>query len=825
MLPVQIAKVALSAANYAIDKPYDYLIGQELTPLPAGVRVIVPFGAGNRRTEGLVLSVQERAEPAGKRLKAILARLDEEPVLDEEGIRLALWVRERWFCTVYEAARAMLPAGLYYALQDCYRLADGVDKEAALAAAGRSERERQVVELVSARSVGAEAAVIREAFGTKDPGPALRSLMAKGVLALTTSAERGVGDKTEKLISLALPAEEALAQVSARRKTGPLRYAVVELLAGIGEASAKEVCYFTGASNATLRSLEKSGLIVSREREVFRRALPEHIPQAGPIVLNAEQSAAFQGLDALAEKGQAAVALLYGVTGSGKTQVYLRLIQETLARGRTALVLVPEIALTPQLMSIFTAYFGEEVALLHSSLPSGERYDEWKRARQGKARVVLGTRSAVFAPLPDLGLIILDEEQEGSYKSENVPRYHARDVAKYRASRAGALLVLGSATPSVETMYHARAGQYHLFHLAHRYNERALPSVLIADMREELKRGNDGPLSLPLREALLENIQRGEQSILFLNRRGASRRVTCLSCGQVPTCPRCSAYLTYHSANHRLMCHYCGHSEPMPDACPACGGPLEHVGAGTQRVEQALRELFPDVEVMRMDADTTTASRSHEKLLARFREERVPILVGTQMVAKGLDFENVTLVGVLSADQGLYVDDYRAGERTFSLITQVVGRSGRGSKAGRAIIQTFAPDNDVILAAADQDYDRFYAQEIALRRVRCCPPFESVYVVNVSGPEEGQVLRVCAFLRDTLRAWLDLPAYAALEHQILGPAPAAVAKVNDRYRYHLTLMAEDKRAMRELVAHLVRCAQADKKNRGVSVSADIDPMD
>ena len=817
------AKIALSAATFAIDRPYTYMVPGELAGLRPGVRVIVPFGPGNKRTEGLVLAVEDIPAP-DKPLKSVLTQLDEEPVLDEEGIHLALWIRERWFCTVYEAARAMLPAGLYYALQDCYQLSDGVDQDVALAAAGRSKHEQRVVELVAPYRHGLEVGKLREAFGTKDPGPALRSLVEKGVLTLITSASRGVGDKTERWASLAIPPEEALAQVEPKRKTAPLRYAVVELLAGIGEGVAKEICYFTGATLSTLKALERSGLLVLEEREVLRRPPSEQSQPAGPIHLNEEQEEAFRGLNALAAAEKPSAALLYGVTGSGKTQVYLRLIQETLKRGKSALTLVPEIALTPQLMAIYASHFGEEVAVLHSSLPAGERYDEWKRIRSGRARVVVGTRSAVFAPLKDLGLIILDEEQEGSYKSENVPRYHARDVARYRIGRNNALLVLGSATPSVETMYHARQGDIHLFTLKHRYNEKVLPQVYLADMKEELRAGNPSPLSEPLQIAIQENLERGEQSILFLNRRGASPMVTCLSCGQVPTCPRCSAYLTYHSANRRLMCHYCGHSEPLPDACPECGGSLKQTGVGTQRVEETLRQRFPGVEVMRMDADTTTASRSHEKLLARFRDERVPILVGTQMVAKGLDFENVTLVGVISADQGLYLDDYRAGERTFSLITQVVGRAGRGSKEGRAIIQTYTPENDVITAAARQDYDHFYEQEIGLRRVRGCPPFASFLVIHVSGPEEGQALRVCAFLRDTLKQWLQKPDYREIDCKVLGPVPAAVAKVNNRYRYRLTLVAPNTRQMRELVAHLVRCAQTDRKNRGVSVTADVDPM-
>ena len=822
-MSVKLAKIALSAATFAIDRPYTYQVPEELSDLCPGVRVVIPFGPGNKRAEGLVLSVEEAPLPE-KPLKIILTRLDETPVLDEEGIRLALWMRERWFCTVYEAARAMLPAGLYYSLQDCYRLSDGVELVEALEGAGRSKHERQVLELVAPCRQGLEEGIIREAFGTKDPGPALRALVSKGLLTVTTSAARGVGDKREKWASLALPPEEAMAFVESKRKTAPLRYSVIELLAGIGEATTKEICYFTGATLSTLKGLEKSGLLQIEEREVYRRSEPRPVISVGAVTLNEEQEKAFEGLNACAKSGKPSVALLYGVTGSGKTQVYIRLIQEALNRGQTALVLVPEISLTPQLLAIFTAYFQNEVAVLHSSLPAGERYDEWKRIRARKARVVIGTRSAIFAPLQNLGLLILDEEQEGSYKSENMPRYHARDVAKYRASYHRALLVLGSATPSVETMYHAQKGDYSLFTLSHRYNERILPEVLITDLKEELREGNNTPISGSLREAIGENLSRGEQTILLLNRRGASPMVTCLSCGQVPTCPRCSAHLTYHSANRRLMCHYCGHSEPLPNDCPECGGDLKPVGMGTQRVEDALHQCFPDVEVMRMDADTTTANHAHERFLSRFREEKVPILVGTQMVAKGLDIENVTLVGVISADQGLYIDDYRAGERTFSLITQVIGRAGRGSKEGRAIIQTYTPENDVILDAARQDYDHFYAKEIELRRVRECPPYFSFFVIHVSGPEEGQALRVCAFLRDTVQQWLDIPGYKGRYCKILGPIPAAIAKVNNRYRYRLTLIGTNDRPMRELVAHLLRCAQADRKNRGVSITADVDPV-
>ena len=439
--------------------------------------------------------------------------------------------------------------------------------------------------------------------------------------------------------------------------------------------------------------------------------------------------------------------------------------------------------------------------------------------------MVIGTRSAVFAPLEQLGLVILDEEQEASYKSENNPRYHARDVAKYRCVQSGALLVMGSATPSVETMYSAQTGRCGLFTLKERFNRRALPQVQVVDMKEELRAGNGRAISRPLQQALEDTLVRGEQAILFLNRRGASRMVSCGECGAVPECPRCSVKLTYHSANGRLMCHYCGHSEPLPDACPSCGGALNFLGYGTQKVEEELHAAFPGREILRMDTDTVSATQSHEKLLSRFEKERIPVLVGTQMVAKGLDFENVTLVGVISADLSLYVDDYRAGERTFSLLTQVVGRAGRGAKQGRAVIQTFTPENDVIRCAARQDYDSFYEQEIELRRMRLCPPFRELFVLTASGPLESAVLRTCMRLRRSLEGWLAQPPFRDWELTVLGPAPASVAKINDRYRYRLTLAAQNTKEIRAMVAHLVRCAQTDKENKGVSVSADVNPLD
>ena len=815
-----IAKVAVSRAVYAIDRPYDYLVPPELEErLKPGMRVLVPFAAGNRGSEGIVLSMG--AETGETRsLKSIEAALDEEPVLDHKAIQLALWMRERYFCTVYDCVKAMLPAGLYFSLRDCVALKQGVDREKAYAAAEGSAAARRLLDLLWSWGGTGDMEQIRLAFGPQDPNPAIRRLTEAGVAQMETSTQRGVGDKTEKLAVLAIPAEDAMAMVTPRRKSAPLRYAVTELLCTLGAASAKELCYFTGASMSTIKSLEKSGILTLEAQEVLRRPVLEEVEPASPPVLNEEQQWAFEGLEKLSAQGKAAAALLYGVTGSGKTQVYIRLIQSVLERGKTALVLVPEIVLTPQLLRIFASHFGTQVALLHSSLRAGERYDEWKRVRRGEAQVVLGTRSAVFAPLQNLGLVILDEEQEASYKSENVPRYHARDVAKYRCVQNNALLVLGSATPSVESMYHARQGDYALFELRRRYNQKALPQVLMVDMKKELRAGNNTDVSGVLREELEENFKRGEQAILFLNRRGASRMVFCGECGQVPECPRCSVKLTYHSANGRLMCHHCGHSQPLPPACPECGGILNFIGTGTQRLQEELEELFPFCPVLRMDTDTISAAHPHEELLDRFQKENIPILVGTQMVAKGLDFENVTLVGVVAPDLSLYVDDFRAGERTFSLLTQVVGRAGRGEKKGRAVIQTFTPENDVIRCAARQDYDQFYEEEIALRQLRRYPPFADLTVLTASGADEGAVLRCCTRLRRSLEQ--ALPRVPG-QWQLLGPAPAAVAKINNRYRYRLTLTGPVGKEARALLAHLLRAAYQDKDNRGVSVYVDVNP--
>lgn len=819
-----IAKLALAAATFAIDLPYSYRVPSQLEGvLRPGMRVLAPFGTGNRPSEGLVLSLEEGEGRKG--LKELRTLLDARPVLSQEGIRLALWMRERFFCTVYDAALTMLPTGLWYVLKEGYALAPGADRETWEAATRARPRANQLLQLIQAAGGRADLEQIKAIPDLKDPRRLLRELEKEGLVVKATNARRKVKDKTEPIACLAVDPAQALAQMAPRKKTSPMAYAVTELLSNLGSASVKELCYFTGASRQTVKSLEKRGILTLREQEVFRRPLPEAQKLQPVSVLSEQQQVAYEGLAALMDRDEPQAALLYGVTGSGKTQVYLHLIQKTLAEGRGAIVMVPEIALTPGLLQIFISHFGRQVAVLHSCLPTGERYDEWKRVRDGKASVVIGTRSAVFAPLEKLGLVILDEEQEGSYQSESMVRYHAREVAKFRCTQHKGLLLLGSATPAVESRYAAETGRYHLFTMTARYNAHDLPQVRLADMKEELRRGNHTGLSALLKEELEENLQRGEQSILFLNRRGNSRMVVCPQCGETPSCPRCSVHLTYHSANGRLMCHYCGHSQALPDLCPQCDSRLQFVGMGTQKLQEELQALYPEVEVMRMDADTITARQSHEALLDRFRRKRVPILLGTQMVAKGLDFENVTLVGVVDGDLSLYADNYRAAERTFSLLTQVVGRAGRGEKPGRAVIQTWTPENDVINLAARQDYDTFYEGEREMRRMLRFPPFLDLFRITVSGPDELQVLRACAVLRRSLEPWVKPRQQGPEGPEILGPAPAPVLKVNQRYRYRVLVKCRGSKEIRAVLAQLLRQAQQDKTNRGLSIFVDVNPMD
>lgn len=749
MPDVTIAKIAVSGIPFRLDRPFDYAIPMDMKEkVQPGVRVEVPFTRANRRTEGIVLALA----PIGayEKLKPISEVLDEAPILTQAQIKLALWMHERFFCTVYEAVKAMLPAGLWF-----------------------------------------------------------------------KNGKRRVSDKYVTMAALAVPAEEAAEAAEQKRRRAPQQSELLRTLCAIGRAALPDLREFTGASLQSVRALRDAGLISLEDVPVYRRPeAPEGERQPLPK-LNSEQTKAFKGILKLAGGKKASGALLFGVTGSGKTTIYIRLIAEMRRRGKTAILLVPEIALTPQMLRTFSSHFGDDIAVLHSSLSAGERLDEWRRIKNGEAGVVIGTRSAIFAPAEDLGIIIIDEEQEDSYKSENAPRYHARDVAKFRCAQDNALLLLGSATPDVESRWRAEQGSYAYFTLSRRFNEQSMPSVEIVDMKRELRRGNGSSISERLRSEISENLERGEQSILFLNRRGANKLITCVDCGFTYNCPNCSVSLTYHSFSRRLMCHHCGYTQRLDEHCPECGGTLKYVGTGTQKLEEELHELFPDTPVLRMDTDTVAPAGGHDMLLERFQTERIPIMVGTQMVTKGLNFENVTLVGVISADQSLYAGDYRATERTFSLITQVVGRSGRFEKPGRAVIQTFTPENETIRQAARQDYESFYRAEIELRRLQALPPFTELLCITMSGREESLVLGCAAKARDEL---LDATR-SENGVRVLGPAPLSVLRVNNNYRYRVTLCAPPGRGLRRFVADIVARYSSDKQFRGVSVYADTNPSD
>lgn len=804
-----IAKIAVSAAVYAIDKPYDYRVPQSMA-LCVGQRVTVPFGRSNKQTEGVVLALESGE---GASLKAVAQILDETPLLNEEMLRLAAFLRERYFCTFYDAIKAILPAGVWFREKQTYEISDPHWQEKEL----RLPQAAAVMQTLCAFGGAAELSVLKKQFEEETLQKALTYLLKKKLIVCNCEHRRRVSDKTERIAALTASTEEAMQYAASKRRSAPLQTAVLELLLTVGSCATKDLCYYTGANGATLRRLESLGYLSLTEEPTLR--LTKVMPAAldGEFSLNRSQQTAYEGIRAM----QGGVSLLYGVTGSGKTSVYIKLIYDCLDRGESAILLVPEIALTPQLLSLFAAHFGDRVAVLHSSLRITERYDTWKRIRSGDARVVLGTRSAVFAPVQSLGLLIVDEEQEHTYRSEQSPRYDAREVAIYRGSKVGARVVLGSATPSIETMYRAKTGTYRLFEMRDRFNQRPLPPVETVDMKAELKQGNATAISEPLLLALRENYRRGEQSILFLNRRGTSRMLACVDCGFVPTCPGCTVNLTYHHANGRLMCHYCGHSEPTPAVCPSCGGHLKQIGFGTQKVQEQLRALLPDQEILRMDADTVSAVNTHEKLLSRFRDEKIPVLLGTQMVAKGLNFENVTLVGVLDADMSLYVGSYRAAETTFSMITQVIGRAGRGEKGGRALIQTMTPKNQVLLLAARQDYDAFYDFELPLRELRGCPPFLDYLTLTFHGRQEEQIWQAAQHFRAALQAQLESEFYRTEQVHILGPAPAQVARLNYVYRCRLTLSCKNTRTLRRLLSHLMREFAKDKNHRGVGVYVDV----
>ena len=808
-----VVRIAVDQAAFSFDKLYSYLWPADLGEPQVGVRVLVPFGGGNRTRQGLVMECTEQASTAG--LKAVLSAVDAQPLLSAEMVSLARFMQERTFCTLFDAVRAMLPTGLYMQIKTVLRPAADIPPSVLETL---TPNERQMLAFVSKCPGGADKDSLLRRLGMDADAPTLSHLLELGVLVGAEEGFRHTGDATIRTVRLMPQAEETVPP-----KLTDKQQSVLSLLEDVGAASVKEVCYFSGVTPAVVSALERKGLVEIYDAEVLRTPY-DAVDEAPPIVsrqLNEEQQAAYDRLQNLYQAGKPAAALLYGVTGSGKTAVYMNLIDRVLADGRQVIVLVPEISLTPQMMHLFLQKYGRRVAVLHSGLAIGERMDEWKRIKRGDARIVVGTRSAVFAPCDDLGLIVMDEEQEHTYKSESAPRYHARDIARFRCAHHGGLLLLTSATPSVESYHAAKSGRYTLVELTHRYGDVRLPQVEVADLRAE--GAGESMLGPTLMERMRACLEADKQVILLLNRRGFHTHVSCRSCGQVISCPSCSISLTYHRANDRLMCHYCGHSQRAPSRCPHCDSDkLRYSGLGTQLIEEELAELFPDVPVLRMDTDTTMSRTAHADKFKAFAAGEYRIMIGTQMVAKGLDFPKVGLVGVLSADQSLYSDDYRSYETTFSLLTQVIGRAGRRAEQGLAVVQTYTPDNPVIELAAQQNYTDFFALENSARRMMRYPPYADLFMFGFSGLQEHKVRQAAQRMLQLLRE-AAMGDYAGLPIIALDPTPAAVVRVAGKYRYKMLVKARNTKLMRDMVRYLLHTVHSDPAARGVSIYVDINP--
>ena len=803
-----IAGIAVENTAYSFDKIFDYCVPEALADkIQIGKRVLVPFGSGNRKRQGAVFYTKRGSV---EKLKPVISVLDEKPVLTEEMLRLASFMKERYFCTFYEAVRTMLPAGISYNITSSYTAVKGIDtQELELDMLG-------VYNYLLARKKPVRRETLIQTLGLD--GSVFDSLCERGYLRRSDEAFRKVGDAVMKMAAINEDADFSEVKLS------PKQSSVLEILQLAGSASVKEICYYTGVTSSVIDNLVKKNLIYYYEDEVFRLKNNSSEKENSTIKLSDEQNAAYVNLLREYKDDKPAVSLLYGVTGSGKTSVFLKLIESVINDDKGIIVMVPEIALTPQFLSIFKSKFGDDVAVFHSGLSLGERLDEYKRVLRGKARIAVGTRSAVFAPFKKLGLIIMDEEQEHTYKSESAPRYHARDIAKFRVKQHSALLLLSSATPDIESFYHAKTGRYSLNKLTKRYGSAILPRVIIADMNEELLNGNNTGFSRELLSALEYNLETGRQSILLLNRRGHNTFVMCSKCRETLTCPNCSIALRYHSANNKLMCHYCGYSMPYLSECPTCHNKsLRFGGTGTQRVEQQLAQYLPGARVLRLDADSTMRKSSYERLLGAFADGNYDILIGTQMVAKGLNFPNVTLVGVLNPDSMLYADDYRGYERAFSLLTQVVGRSGRGGDKGVAVIQTNTPENNVITLAAAQDYERFYDSEIVIRKAMLYPPFADICVAGFVSTDRTMAIKASkrftdSFISRAKQSYPDLPL------RLLGPSAAAITKISNKYRYKLIIKCRNDKRFRKLLNEVIKEFNSNKENKNVTAYIDMNAL-
>ncbi|WP_025092559.1 primosomal protein N' [Bacillus safensis] len=797
-----IAEVIVDVTTKAIDRPFDYRVPDRFKDLvKAGMRVVVPFGP--RKIQGFVTKVKEETDIKTGSIKEIVDLFDLSPVLTDELLELSHWLTEKTLSYHITALQSMLPAAMK----------------------AKYEKEIQVLseeELPQS---------LKELFGQREsilyadiPAEQLKQIqkhVQKGHLEVRYHVSQKSGKKKVRMLQLAVSKEKLEEKQQQLKKNAVKQKALISYLLQAGETTflAKDLQQQTGASSQTLKTFIQEGLLTESYEEVYRDPYRdrEFTPSAS-LDLTPEQREAAKHIHQAVSEDQHETFLLHGVTGSGKTEIYLQTIDHVLQKGKEAIVLVPEISLTPQMVQRFKERFGSNVAVLHSGLSTGEKYDEWRKIHRKEVKLVVGARSAVFAPFENLGMIIIDEEHESSYKQEEMPRYHAKDVAIERAVRHQCPVVLGSATPSLETYARAKKGVYTLLSLKHRVNQQQLPHVSLIDMREELRNGNRSMFSEELMIRLKEVLERKEQAVLFLNKRGYSSFVMCRDCGYVEQCPHCEISLTYHRYQKRLKCHYCGHEAPVPSECPECHSEhIRYFGTGTQRVEEELTKVLPEARVIRMDVDTTSRKGAHEKLLTSFGNKEADILLGTQMIAKGLDFPDVTLVGVLSADTSLHIPDFRSSEKTFQLLTQVSGRAGRHEKAGSVIIQSYTPSHYSIELTKRHDYEAFYEQEMLHRRHQSYPPYYFLAMVTVSHEEVTKA----AHVTDQIVQFLKMNC--APNTRILGPAASPIAKIKDRYRYQCVIKYKRENELASLLRKIQDHYQKEMEQKQLMISIDMNP--
>ena len=810
-----VAAIAIENVSYHFDILYGYAVPEELSKkVFVGSKVLVNFGNGNSKRQGIVFGF-EKAE-SKKRYKKVLEVLDEKPLLTEEMIEIAKFLKDRTFCTFFEAAKVQLPAGFNYKVNVTYVALSGDFSLDSL-----TLQEKTVYDFMVEKVGYLSKKTILDACKIQHGSDVLERLIEKGFVRKNVSAKKQVGELSEKTAVLNL---EGIELENAFERLTKKQSEVLSVLRDVGSAKVRELCEITGVSSAVVDALQKKEIISIVDVDVYR--IPKSVVTADKdkrkIVLTAMQNRAYIGLLDKYKNG-GGVSLLYGITGSGKTSVFLKLIDDVLNDGKNVIVMVPEISLTPQMVALFKSRYGNEVAIFHSALSMGERKDEYRRVRSGEVKIVVGTRSAVFAPFENIGLIVIDEEQEHTYKSESSPRYHARDVARFRAKWHKALLLLSSATPSIESFSMAKKGIYSLETLTERYGNAVLPEVSVIDLKAERQRGNKHYISQELLERLKANLEEKKQSILLINRRGYNTFVACDSCGSVVTCPHCSISMTFHLSNKKLMCHYCGYTTDFKTKCDECGKEnVRYSGYGTQRIEEELQILLPEARVLRMDTDSNSGRYAFEKNITAFGNNEYDIMLGTQMVAKGLDFENVTLVGVINADQQLNNDDFRSEELTFDLLTQVVGRSGRGKNKGTAVIQTMTPENNVIRLAKLQDYDAFYDSEIEIRRFMIYPPFCDICSVCAVSDDELKALSAARLFLDEFRKAVDREKNT-VKVIALPVMPPRIAKVNNRFRYRIIIKCKNSSEFRKIISDLLIEFGTSKTFGDVTIIADINP--